>query len=283
MKKVLSIILLLSSFHAFAGGGWTKSKGKGYFKLSQWWIVADQHFTDTGDIDPNITNALYNTNLYGEYGITDAFDVMIYLPFFSRAVINESRTSSGVVQLEGDAINSIGDTDIGIKYGIIRNKKVVLSSYVWLGIPLGEEQGGVNGNLQTGDGEFNQRIGMDASTSWNSKGKWSWYATLGASYNFRSNDFSDQYRFDGEVGAVVDKKWILNYKLISLNSTFNGDKVSSEGGGLFVNDVEYLSFVMEAGYLFNDKIGVSATAEGAFFAKLIYASPGFSVGVFLNL
>ena len=56
---------------AIAGGGWPQPKGKAYFKLSEWWVVADKHFTLDGFKDPNVTTALYNTTFYGEYGFTN--------------------------------------------------------------------------------------------------------------------------------------------------------------------------------------------------------------------
>ena len=57
MKKTISFIIILISCSHFltAGGPWPQPKGKGYFKLSEWWIIFDQHYTDQGLIDPNVT------------------------------------------------------------------------------------------------------------------------------------------------------------------------------------------------------------------------------------
>jgi hypothetical protein len=41
------------------------AKGKGYYKLSAWRLVADQHYTDPGDIDPNSTRRTYYISAYG--------------------------------------------------------------------------------------------------------------------------------------------------------------------------------------------------------------------------
>ena len=45
-------------------GGWVQPKGMGYYKLSQWWIVADAHYTSTGEVDPNGTRATYFTSVF---------------------------------------------------------------------------------------------------------------------------------------------------------------------------------------------------------------------------
>jgi len=73
MKNIflsLFIMLIFSSI-AQAGGGWPQPKGGIYLKLSEWWIIANQHYTDQGRIDPNTTSGIFNTSLYGEFGLTD--------------------------------------------------------------------------------------------------------------------------------------------------------------------------------------------------------------------
>ena len=63
--KYINIVLgLIFCFSAFAGGGWPQPKGKTYLKLSQWWSVGNQHYTDLGLLDDNVTLGIYNTSLY---------------------------------------------------------------------------------------------------------------------------------------------------------------------------------------------------------------------------
>ena len=79
MKKIIVFVLVLISFSnaAFAGGPWVMDKGKSYFKLSEWAVVFNQHFTSTGLLDPNTTTGVYSTFLYGEFGITDRFTALL--------------------------------------------------------------------------------------------------------------------------------------------------------------------------------------------------------------
>ena len=114
MKKVLILILfIISTTYAHAGGGWVSGKGNGFFKLSEWWVVADAHYTDTGEIDPNVTIGLFNTTLYGEYGLSDKVDVIVNFPVFSRSYSNLIRSkTTGDVIAPGQSLNSLGDTKL---------------------------------------------------------------------------------------------------------------------------------------------------------------------------
>ncbi len=145
LKKFILLTGLLTCIlwqSAEAGGGWPQRKGKIYLKLSGWWVVADQHFTSSGMIDPNLTRANYITSLYAEYGITNRLTGIVYFPFFSRAVVNEQLSgTTGDVILEGDAINSVGDTDIQLKYGLFQNGSVKVSTSLTLGLPTGISSG----------------------------------------------------------------------------------------------------------------------------------------------
>lgn len=267
----------------FAGGGWTHKKHHGYFKISQWWILSNQHYTDQGRIDPNITSGLFNTSIYGEFGFTDRLNGIIYLPFFSRAVRhNLFSATTGDLILAGTAINSIGDTDIGIKYGLIQDKKFVLSTTLTLGLPLGNPSGGNDGSLQTGDGEFNQMLSFDLSTSV-PIGKVNTYYSVYAGYNNRTKGFSDEFRYGLEAGVTFFNSLTTIFRLYGVKSTLNGSATIDNATSVFSNNAEYSAFSAEIAYNINDKVGLSASVAGAFAGKLIYANTAYSVGVYFKL
>tara|TARA_R110002096_G_scaffold434692_1_gene657519 strand:- start:160984 stop:161880 length:897 start_codon:yes stop_codon:yes gene_type:complete len=287
MKKSLGIVLILfiGSTNSFAGGGWTAKKGEGYFKLSQWWIISDQHFTDAGLIDPNVTSGIFNTSIYAEFGINDRFTAIGYIPFFSRATMNNqiSATSNKIIS-EGDAINSFGDTDIGIKYGILKNKKIALAASLSFGLPLGNSSGGKNGNLQTGDGEFNQILKIDAGIPFGIA-KIPAYANIYSGFNNRSNGFSDEYRYGAEFGMGLKNKklWLIG-RITGVESLRNGSLGTDiNSTSVFANNSEFTSYSLEAAYYINQKIGVSASFASAFRGEIIFASPSYSIGVFMDL
>jgi len=258
-------------------------KGKGFFKLSEWWVVADAHYTDTGEIDPNVTIGLFNTTLYGEYGLSDKVDVLVNFPVFSRSYSNLIRSkTTGDVIAPGQSVNSLGDTELGIKYGLIRNKAVVVSSSLYLGLPLGNDSGGSDGTLQTGDGEFNQRISLDISTSFPISNFNTFYS-INVGVNNRTQGFSDEFRYGFETGLIVNKKIIGIFRLQGLKSFKNSSFTETNGASLFASDTEYLSYTFELGYEIKEKYGISANMGKAFSGNLIFANPSYSIGVHVKI
>ena len=55
--KFKYLIVLLFTF-SFSKAQWLKEKGKGYYKLGAWSLLADEHFTNLGGVDPNATRGL---------------------------------------------------------------------------------------------------------------------------------------------------------------------------------------------------------------------------------
>lgn len=286
LSQIIFVALFFLSTNAIAGGGWPQPKGSGYFKLSQWWLISNQHYTDIGKIDPNTTNGLFNTSLYAEYGFTNRLTGIAYIPFFSRAFFNNTVSgTTNEVLIPGESLNSFGDTDIGIKYGLTENHPIAVSATLTLGLPLGNDNGGEAGSLQTGDGEFNQLFQIDAGTGFN-LGKIPAYANVYAGVNNRTNGFSDEFRYGIEGGGTFANGKILAIaRLYGITSFKNGDLPSerSNSTSVFANNSEHLTFSPEIGYNINDKWGVSATAGLALRGRLIFASPSYSFGVFYKI
>lgn len=285
--KQALIFLFILPFLAQAGGGWPKEKGTAYYKVSQWWVVAAKHYTSSGGVDPNVKTGIFNTSFYGEYGITDRITGIVYFPFFSRTFRNEQVSgTNGMVISPGESVNSIGDTDIAVKYGISKpGSKFAFAGTLLLGLPLGKNDGGSDGSLQTGDGEFNQMIRFDLSKSF-SIGKVNAYANIYSAFNNRTENFSDEFRAGGEVGGsfLKNKLWGI-FRLDMVESLQNGltSAEGSNGATIFANNTEFVAYTYEVAYYATKKLGFSASYGGAFSARLIFASPSYSVGVFLDL
>lgn len=276
---------LIFNVLAQAGGGWTQPKGGLYLKLSEWWIVSNQHFTDAGLIDPNTTSGVFNTSLYGEYGITDRLTAVAYFPLFSRAYMNNVISgTTGEVLIEGEAINSIGDTDLSLKYALTPKSKIRTALTLTLGLPLGNEAGGSQRNLQTGDGEFNQMISFDASSGFQVK-KVQLYGTATLGFNNRNNGFSDEFRYGLEIGAglLKGKLWLIG-RLTGVESFKNGTLSSDANStSIFANNSEFTSYGAEVAYKITPKFGISAGYASAFRGEIIFANPSYSVGVFIDI
>ncbi len=288
MKNILSVfVLMLFSVNlAQAGGPWPQPKGKGYFKLSEWWVVFDQHYTDSGKLDPNATTGVFNTSFYGEYGFTNRLTGIINAPLFSRNYMNNIRSNTTQeIIVQGEAINSIGDIDLGLKFGLTkRDAAVPISVSVLLGIPTGKKVGGTLNNLQTGDGEFNQFVKIDAGSGF-SIGKTSAYISGYLGLNNRSKEFSEELRLGAEFGVgLMDKKLWLVSKLDVSESFKNGANAETiTSTSLFANNSEFASLTLEANFYVAKRLGFSASVASAFRGEIIAAAPSFSIGVFYDM
>lgn len=287
MRNIFSTLLFLFiiQFTAQAGGGWPQPKGSGYFKLSQWWIIADQHYTDQGLIDPNETGGIFNTSFYGEYGFTDRLTGIVYAPLFSRAFFNNSISgTTGETIRRGEAINGVGDADVSIKYGLVTKGPVAVSATLTFGLPLGNASGGTDGNLQTGDGEFNQMLQIDVGKGF-AIGETNAYANAYAGFNNRTNGFSDEWRLGIEAGVSLfdEKLWLIG-RFFTVQSLMNGSSSDDANTtSIFANNSEHVSISPEIAYQFNEKWGVSAGMAYAVSGRIIYAAPSYNFGVFMKL
>ena len=278
-KVIFTLLLSCTLFSTLAGGGWPQPKGSGYFKFSQSYLLSGKYFDGNGNIiDLTPSYGYFATSIYGEYGFTDRLTGIIYLPFFARAIKNELKYNQSGITEPGASLNSFGDTDIALKYGLIVNKPVVLSASILFGLPLGDN-GATNANaLQTGDGEFNQMVRLDISSSLHPKPI---YVSGYVAFNNRTRGFSDEFRFGAEVGLTL-KKFIPIIKLNVVKSLYNGDVAASENG-IFSNNTEYVSPTLELNYQATDTFGISGSGGFAFAAKNILASPNWSLGVYMKL
>lgn len=275
MKRFF-LLLAISAFistNALAGGGWTKAKGTGYYKVSHWWVNAAKQYTFDGNTAASVKEGIFNTSIFAEYGITDRFTGIVNLPYSKSANATES-------------ISGIGDTDVAFKYRINKSgSKYVLAGTLLLGLPLGEEAGGSDGSLQTGDGEFNQMLRLDLSRSFQ-LGSVNAYANVYSAYNNRTDNFSDEFRLGLEVGGgFLDNKIWAIARIDMVESLENGAESTalSDGATVFANNTEYFAYSYEiAGYI-TDKIGISASTASVFSASNIFAAPSYSLGVFLDL
>lgn len=264
---------------------WAKGKGKGYFKLSAWYLQSDQHFTNTGALDPNVTRTQFNTNLYAEYGISSKVDVIGYIPFFARVAQNNqvSGTNGNTLQA-GEALSSFGDVDLGIRWAFFKKGNWAWDAKLLLGLPTGNSQGGSDGSYQTGDGEFNQYLVTSVGYStqvYNLPA----YLKSYIGFNQRSKGFSDEFRTGFEFGVnVLPKKLWLSTRLNLLRPLKNGTlNAATSNGSIFANNVAYSSYGFEAAYFITDTIGVSAAFDSAFSGRIIAANPSWSAGIFYDL
>lgn len=287
MKNISIIIIILLSVvgNTYAGGPWPQKKGKGYYKLSEWWTIFDQHYTDQGLIDPNVTTGIFNTAFYGEYGINDRLTTTWNANLFSRNFMNNirSQTTEEVIT-PGEAINTFGDIELGLKYGLVTGKIPVSVSLV-LGIPTGQTAGGTQGNLATSDGEFNQILQVDSGFGFNVGQNNSGYVSGYVAINNRTKEFSEEFRYGLEagIGLANNRIWLAS-KLNVIESFKNGATAEDNTStSIFANNTEFTSLTFEANFYITPKFGVSVGTAAALRGEIVAAASSYNVGVFLDL
>lgn len=278
MRKIaIACLFVVLGDYVANAGGWVQLKGAGYFQLSQRVTRAGYWFNEDAERQSIRTISNYTTSFYGEYGISNKVTVLGYAPLFVRNTLNASiGQNTGALVEPGDDFNGIGDIDVGIKYGIITGKPTVLSASLTLGLPTGNNTHA--SALFSGDGEFNQLLMLEFGRS---LGKF--YVTGGAGVNNRTNDFSDEFRYNFEVGYQTGK-FLLMAKGNGVESFFNGSP--SAGGsntGLFANNLEFISFGPEIAWSFKDNMGLSGGATFALSGQKVLAAPVYGLSFFMKL
>jgi hypothetical protein len=285
MKKLLIAILGTFTFSAIAGGGWTSSKGKGFYQINQIGLIADEHFTNTGLLDPNVTTGYFSTNFYGEYGITNRWEGQLFLPFLTRTYNNEVVSSvTNDILIPGDQIMTLGDAQVGIKYGWLKTNHWALASGFHLGLPLGVPDGGINENLQTGDGEFNQMLRTDISYVISTKEKWNSYSSVYLAVNNRTNDFSDEFRAGLEWGNGFKNGSMWLISKLNLQESFKNGVAAAQSStaGIFSNNVEFLQYSFEFAHQAFGKWGYSLSYTDFIRGEITLNAPIFGAGIFLK-
>ncbi|QWX84462.1 hypothetical protein H0I23_02090 [Cellulophaga sp. HaHaR_3_176] len=276
IKSILIAILLLFSYQ-ISVAQWTKGKNNAFLKVAAWNLNYDQHYTNSGDIKDNSEKSYFNLSIYGEYGITKKIDALTYIPFFA---------SNKQIKLNNnETLNSIGDIDIGFRYGILKKDNWALSTTLKFGLPTGVNNAGSDSSFNTGDGEFNQLLTTELgySSSFNNT---PYYSKAYIGINNRTNNFSDEFRTGLEFGVLLfnSKFWgiaKLN-NVTSLNNNPIANNTTNQGN-IFGNNVQYTSFGFEGAYKVTNKIGISLGVDSAFNAKNIAAAPSINSGVFFEL
>ena len=286
MKKTILLSLLLAFGVQFTSHAqWLEKKGNGYFKLGVWSLIADKHYTDTGEIDPNATRGNFNVSLYTKFGLSKNWNAIVYIPFYVKSYQNNEVSLITDEKLtNGEEFSSFGDMNLGIEYRLFKKSKHAFSAVLTLGIPSGNNNAGSDGSYQTGDGEFNQEIRFNAGTSFKISTR-SFYAKAYLGFNNRTENFSDEIRTGFEVGtSFFQKKLLLLLRSNIVESLRNGSlNAANSNGSIFANNVEFAGLGGEIAWKFTENLGVSLGYEGALFGSLIYAAPSYSAGLFYLL
>ena len=277
MKKLILLYACLFGMNLQAQ--WTQEKGKGYYKIGIWWLEADEHYTNTGLVDPNATRGLFITSFFGRYGLNDKITLIGYIPH-TRVYQNNQVFSSGNPTVPGEEYSSIGDINLGVEYQVAKNKGWAHSISLSLGLPSGKNRGGSDGSYQTGDGEFNQLLRFHTGKSYQ-LGAQHFYAKANVGVNQRSNGFSDEFHANIETGTKVFKeKFLLLLRSNTIQSFHNGNlDASNSNGSIFANNVEVVNLGGELIYQLSPKLSWGLSGSYPLSGRVLYRAPAFSTGI----
>jgi len=274
---VLTAVCALAVFDANAGA-WTQKRGRGYYELKFQLIRANRFYEPDGRIITIPTLAEYTAGFYGEYGLNDWLTIFGNVPYKRVTLNRQFGGRTGFVFFPGDSVSGIADIDLGIRVGLLRNGPTVVSAGLQLGLPIGDDA--QENGLLTGDGEFNQFISMQLGHSFYPRPL---YFTGEAGFNNRTKGFSDEFRYEAELGYSLHSRLTLNFKINGVESFKNGDDAVRGGtGGLYANNQSYLAYGPGVFYSFYKNLGVNTRAAFATRGQNVLARPAFFFGIFLK-
>jgi protein XagA len=254
---------------------WTKAKGTGFYKLDYSYIGADRIFDTKREVVPfpNSSNSI--ASFYGEYGISDKFMIISYVPFLVSNTSEALKTTAGVQLRPSVNTTDFGDIDLGFRYQLYNKNGYSVSANLFLGLPTGNSKQA--NDFNSGDGEFNQMLKIAVGT-----GKTRWWTQGDVGFNNRTNNYSDEFRYDVEFGYKFLNDRLLTILKINGVESFNNGTARENSVGLYSNNVEYAGFGPEILYYLNDKkkMGISFRAAGSFKGRNVLAGPSISGGFF---
>jgi hypothetical protein len=272
---VVSLLMICNS--GLAGGGWTQKPQSLYAKLGFNWLSSDRFFTIAGNELKTSLFYLRTLDLYVEYGLIDRLTAQLSFPLLRSANFENTEAATG-----------IGDLSLELKYGLFQNDFPVAIA-LGVDIPTGDSKAiGLLKNdnfggfirLPTGDGEWNIWTKVYLSHSFHPIPA---YFTIDGGFNFRTQGFTNQYALGVEVGyKFFDALWMTaRVRRLALVNTPNSALSGAIGLG---EGVEFNSVGLGLSYSLTQNFSVTADVIGGFgVLKNIYSSPGFNIGVAVEL
>lgn len=270
--KILIVVTLLSFHFSNAQSPWTREKGKAYVQLGFSGLFYNQIADEDGekvDLNTDVTDMTIQT--YAEYGITNQLEAQLILPF--KAVAYQEDNSSVTQSFAG-----IGNITLGLKYKVLdKNWKISTG----LQFSPKTSQFDEESDLSTG---FNASTALPYVSVGTSSGKWYYYGNIG--YGYMTNDYSDYFRLNAELGYnVIPKGHIIlaldTRNIVSKEDAFEKDEKQWPS---YIDRQTYNAFGLKLNYEFlKDKFGANFSAFGAFGNQNAPLAPSINLAAYVKL
>lgn len=254
-----------------AGGGWVKKKRSFYGKVSVSSFRSNKYYSLLGNLnDQGAQFRQTSVDLYAEYGLTNRLTLILNAPVFRANRFVNTGTASG-----------FGDTMVELKYGLL-TKKIPVAISISPTFPTGKsrvlvannDRPGNLINLPTGDGELNIWTRGYASSSLGTNT----YVSVDVGYNFRTQGFTNQYTFAGEIGHRFGKKLWLNSTLRQFATA--GTPNPNKGSFVYGEGLEYVSYSFGAACALSRQISLTADYQNMLGRRQnVYSGPMVGLGL----
>lgn len=269
MRLFLIVILIGTLRYSFA-------QEKAWVQVSQQMVRSDSFFDSDSNPVTIRTNAVYLTTFSGELPIGNRAIAHFTMPLFARATVNGVQFNQSGNTQEGASLSSLGDAEAFVRVLLRKKLPVKVEALLGIGIPFGKQQSvGSETGLQTGDGEFNQFVGvqvMQTAGAFNLAG----YVIV----NNRSRDFSNEIRY-GFSATYQSKKYKAIMRFSAIESLFN-DTAPVALNGIFSNHREIFSPGVEVHYHISKRLAAVASTDFAVAGRNTLNAPLLSLGVRLT-
>lgn len=273
-------LLMLPGIY-YAGGGWVRSKGSSYWKLSQSGVSSDGYFAGTLGFSSTLSSSILTTAFYFESGLGERLSLEGYLPFYVNHSVEGTVVQNGLTISESDKLGGVGDLNFGLRYQLLRKEFLVISTSLTASFASGIIRGGFRNNLFTGDGEFNHISRIDLSVPYGTK-KLNGYSTVYLGTNIRQSPFDNEwlYGFESGISNSNSQMWLIA-KIASVSSySISQNTIDLEG---YTNSQTFTSFEIETAFYISEQIGLSSAYKGTLNKKVLLISPMLNIGLFYDV
>jgi protein XagA len=249
------------------------TKGNYQVRVSQQYTTSNSFFDSDEESIKIRTNSISSTNFSFNYAVTDRFTIHTTVPVFVRNTVNRIQYNQSGKTEPGLSLNSFGDAEVGLTVNMFKKLPFHTVGFVTVGLPFGKKgKVGLDTDLQTGDGELNQLIGVKIQKSFSS-----FFINGYTSFNNRSKDFSNEIRYGFEAG-YTGNKFNLTTRFNTIESLFDKTAPVSQNG-MFSNLRELVSPGVEVLYKFTKRIGVFGSADFTLAGRNTLNAPLFCFGI----
>ncbi len=274
MKKIFkfSVVAILLIQTTYAQGPWTKGKGNVYLQVG----FTSLTYSDIADnkgksqkLGGDVTDLQFQA--YSEYGITAKLTASLIVPFRSLSVTNDVLNTTA-------SQSGLGNVSLGLKYKLSDKDWKINSGVQYTANSISKNK---TTFLTTG---FNAATILPYISIGSSKNKWYYYGNIG--YGYMDNDYSDFFRFNGEVGYNVIPKGHIIFAIETKNNLSKEDAfIKDPYSNLSTSDRQnYNAFGIKLNYEFTkDKFGANFAAFGAADIKNAPLAPTLNLGLYAKL